>query len=360
MDTNESVMEQIYDKLNAYIEKLINGLSNASLQPKDIPLENLCSIIYTHFVSDDSILDTTTAFQDSITSLLTLLEKSMNEGNEMNCVSLLKTLSQSLKFFVLQEKCKALQSYYFNQKKSFTAYAHMQYDRHMSVLNPSSDNLFSGRGVVYTAITGGYDHLHDPAFVDPSLDYVCFTDSSTIKSNVWQIKQIENPNNLDNIRLARRHKIMCTEYVGEYDYSIWVDGKVQIIGDLKELIHTYHKGSPLLCFPHFVRDCIYDEANACVNAKKGNFLEIEKQVAQYKNSGYPAHNGLIDSCILFRSHHANALEKLMSAWWNEVQTQSTRDQLSFNYVCYTQGFNYDLCNLYSEDNPYTQVRSHLL
>src|SRR5207253_2582285 len=38
--------------------------------------------------------------------------------------------------------------------------------------------------VVYTAIFGGYDELHDPCEQLPGVDYVCFTDNPRLKSNV--------------------------------------------------------------------------------------------------------------------------------------------------------------------------------
>lgn len=62
------------------------------------------------------------------------------------------------------------------------------------------------------------------------------------------------------MRLARRVKILRHEYLAEYDYSIWVDGSCEIIGDLGEYIDFYKRNEPMLNFNHHGNDCIYEEA----------------------------------------------------------------------------------------------------
>ena len=43
--------------------------------------------------------------------------------------------------------------------------------------------------IVYTAITGGYDNLHDPQYVTKGWQYICFSDVM-LKSKIWDVKVV--------------------------------------------------------------------------------------------------------------------------------------------------------------------------
>lgn len=218
----------------------------------------------------------------------------------------------------------------------------------------AADNTraFCGRGVVYTVITGNYDDLNEPEFVNPDFDYICFTDNRKLRSEIWKMRVIDNENHLDMTRLARRYKIMCSEYLPEYDYSIYIDGKIQIRGDLKDYIKKYSAGRPMLCFPHFLRTCAYEEAEACIAVHKDDPGIITAQMEGYREAGFPENYGMIDSACLVREHHNAALNKVLEDWWHEVREKSKRDQLSIEYACWKNNFQHDLCDLYIYQNRY--------
>ena len=65
---------------------------------------------------------------------------------------------------------------------------------------------------------------------------------------------------------------------------------------------------------------------------------MAKQIKRFKQEGYPENNGLITAPILIRKHFDNEVTKVMEAWWNIVNTESKRDQLSFNYVAWKLNF----------------------
>lgn len=213
-------------------------------------------------------------------------------------------------------------------------------------------NGFQGKGVIYTVITGGYDVLQEPEVFDNDFQYICFTNNPDLKSSVWEIRMMENEEQLDDVRLARKYKVLCYEYLKEFDYSIYIDGKIKIIGDVKAYINQYSKGSAMLCFPHFVRDCAYQEALACIQFGKDSVDIISKQMEVYNEEGYPINNGLIDSACLVRSHRNEELQNALAIWWNEIKNKSRRDQLSFGYACWKAGITYDICDLFIYDNPY--------
>lgn len=216
----------------------------------------------------------------------------------------------------------------------------------------SGENVFTGKGVIYTVITGDYDVLREPEYVDETYDYICFTDNKRLRSKVWDIRYLENPEGLDAARLSRKPKILCHGFLAEYDYSIYVDGKIQIIGNLQEYIQMYSKGSPMLCFPHFARDCAYEESNACIRSGADSEAVIKKQMDGYRMEGYPAGNGLIDAACMVRRHDDALLQKVMECWWEEVLLKSRRDQLSIGYACWKYHFHYDICGLFIYQNDY--------
>ncbi len=58
-----------------------------------------------------------------------------------------------------------------------------------------------------------------------------------------------------------------------------------------------------------------------------------------------ADNGLTATGIIFRKNNDQQLIKVMEDWWEEIQNNSRRDQLSFCYVCWKNHFEYDVSEL---------------
>ena len=79
---------------------------------------------------------------------------------------------------------------------------------------------------------------------------------------------------------------------------------------------------------------------------------------KYQKEGYPKHNGLVASGILFRNHHDKDVIKVMEDWYSEVVYYSFRDQLSFNYVCWKNNFVYDESDIFYFKNEYFQRLEH--
>lgn len=211
--------------------------------------------------------------------------------------------------------------------------------------------------VIYTAITGNYDDIHTPSVIDPDFDYICFTDNPDLKSNFWQIRYMEDLD-LDEIRKARRYKILPHRYLLEYDYSIWIDGNFDIIGDIKRYINENSKNHKLLAIKHEMRNCVYEEGVSCLDLQKDSIDLINAQLKKYRDEGYPEHNGLIASGILFRNHHDPDVIKVMEDWYDEIINYSRRDQLSFNYACWKNNFKYDESLIFYFKNKYFQRLNH--
>ena len=210
---------------------------------------------------------------------------------------------------------------------------------------------------VYTSIFGKYDVLHEDQFKMEGVDYLCFTDED-LKSNTQNIiKSIPIYN--DPNRNAKKYKILPHRYLKDYDYSVWIDGNILVISDIRDLV----KKSNYQVFDHNQtildpRDCIYEEYNAIIQLgqQSGNYKDnpqiMHNQVNKYLKEGYPQNNGLATNPILLRKHNDINVIKTMEDWWLEIKHNSRRDQLSFNYIAWKNNFNFEYLKGDSRKNEY--------
>ena len=220
--------------------------------------------------------------------------------------------------------------------------------------------------VIYTAVFGAKDNLIDPKCVPKNVDFICFTDQD-FKSDVWQIKKVK-PIFDDSVRSARIYKVLPHKFLSEYEYCVWVDGNIQVKRDVNSLIKRYLKDCNFASYDHTKtkdsRDCIYDEANILIDAarNKKTYKDspelIKKQMAKYKALHYPAHNGLISSMIVIRRHNEKDVIKTMECWWKEIENNSRRDQLSFNFAAWKNNFKFSYLRGDSRNNFFFKHFNH--
>lgn len=214
--------------------------------------------------------------------------------------------------------------------------------------------------VIYTAIANNYDDLIDPKFVSNNIDYYCFTDDMSMETEVWNLLEFPS-DNLNSIYKNRQVKLLPHKYFSNYKYSIYIDGNIDIIGDIEKLVNKYliEKEYKLAVPKHPKRNCLYKEAEACIKQKKDDSKTINKQIKKYKKEGFPQNIGLTENNIIFRKHNDSEVIDLMEEWWNEFNRFSQRDQLSFLYLIWKNDFEYLPIEINSRnENNYFQLRSH--
>lgn len=184
--------------------------------------------------------------------------------------------------------------------------------------------------IVYTCITGQYDVLKEVENVEDGIEYICFTDQK-IKSKTWKIMEIPKYLNLlSKAQKARCIKILPHLFLPESSISVWVDGSIQVRGNIHEFISNNFNGYfSVSKHPH--RDCVYDESIAVLTRSKDEPKKVVNQVLKYKGENYPPKYGMVQTGILIRRHSDVECIKISENWWKEVLLGSVRDQLSFNY-----------------------------
>ena len=206
--------------------------------------------------------------------------------------------------------------------------------------------------ILYTTIFGGYDDVTKPN-LPTDWDWKCFSEENSI------------PIYTDNTRNAKKFKVLPHRYLQDYEYSIFIDGNMYVVGNIDELIEKYLSDSNIAFFDHNKnrmdpRDCIYDEYNAIMNLGKNdpnqNFKDnpqvMYDQVKRYQDEGYPSHNGLITGMVILRRHNEKDCIRVMEDWWTEIKYGSKRDQLSFNYVAWKNNTKFNYMDGDSRNNEY--------
>lgn len=227
-------------------------------------------------------------------------------------------------------------SRWFLGRKSSRQLKTPEHDFPLRKLKP--DMYFSNaRIAVYTAIFGKYDGILEPTLTPDNIDYYVITDQNVdLSKSAWNkvdIKAFEKQiSKMNNIEKNRYFKMMPHLVFRDYEYSIYIDGNIQVVTDLTEFVNYIGKYD-IATHQHFCRDCVYDECEAILSAKKDSVANIEKHKELYLKTNMPLHYGLMECNILAR-RHTELCKNIMESWWDEFLEYSNRDQLSLPHVLF--------------------------
>lgn len=188
--------------------------------------------------------------------------------------------------------------------------------------------------IVYTAIFGQYDKPRSPTAVSPTTSYFCLTDN-TSWTTAEPYKFIPHPKHGDDRRTARFYKINSHLVFPMADITVWHGGNVQLECTPEQLIDTLGDAD-IATLVHNQRDCLYDEAEMCQTWKLDDRDLLQAQVDRYRQEGMPEHYGLYATFLLVRRTSPTVMQ-FNKAWWQEVEQNSVRDQVSFPYICWKMG-----------------------
>ena len=205
-------------------------------------------------------------------------------------------------------------------------------------------HIKDAKTVIYTCLTGGYDELLAPNYINPNCDYVCFTDDEELIKKVyvgpWKIEKLRF-SELDSGKNNRWHKMHPHLLFPNYENSIYIDSNVNF---KTAKIFEYIRDLPDDCFialtPHSRRDCIYDEAKVVIEGKRDTPEKVLPLMEKYRAEGFPEHFGLAENNVIFRHHNNPECMKLMDDWWNIYLEYSRRDQLSLFYLFWKNHTNF--------------------
>ncbi|KAK9287067.1 hypothetical protein L1049_015476 [Liquidambar formosana] len=226
------------------------------------------------------------------------------------------------------------------------------------------------RFVVASGIFDGYDVPHQPSNLSSrSQKLFCFlmvVDEASlhfIEKNVtirkdgdggqwvgiWRLVLLKHPPYDEPRRNGKVPKILTHRLFPQAQYSIWIDGKMELIVDPLLMLERYlWRGKHTFAIAqHKHHHSIYEEADAIKRRKRYARPLIDLHMKIYCFEGMelwsPKKKTISDvpeGAIIIREH--TALNNLFSClWFNEVNLFTPRDQLSFGYVVYRLGGLFD-------------------
>lgn len=204
------------------------------------------------------------------------------------------------------------------------------------------------RIAVYTALFGDCDEVKMIKKKNPNCDYFIFTDQPIPSNSGWVKKTINYPDEIkDNNALKNRYLKMHPHIIfPEYDYSIYLDAVFVIELDIYRLMARMGNHFIGLFMHHAGINCLYDEAQRVKRIGLAPNDIVDKQMNRYINEGFPKDYGFYECSIIIREHNKFECIHVMDTWWNEIMNESKRDQLSFMYSLWKNGFSKkDVANL---------------
>lgn len=196
---------------------------------------------------------------------------------------------------------------------------------------------------VYTCIIGEYDNLQIPLLEFNNVDYYLFTDNVekyAKYSNIYKIIKIDDEVlKLGNIAANRYIKFHPKEILKEYEYTIYIDGNVRIVSDIRTFVKKCNDRTGIAMHTHRERNDIYDEAAVCKLLKRGNSKMIDTQVSKYIEEGFPKKYGMNEATIIVSDINNKISEKLLNDWYEEfIRSKSLRDQLAWPYILWKNNY----------------------
>ncbi|CAN6688166.1 unnamed protein product [Malus baccata var. baccata] len=222
------------------------------------------------------------------------------------------------------------------------------------------------RFVVASGIFDGYDVPHQPSNLSPrSKKLFCFlmavdeTSLEFIKGNVtvredndggkwvgiWRLVLLKHPPYDEPRRNGKVPKILTHRMFPNTQYSIWIDGKMELMVDPLQILERYlWRGKHTFAISqHKHHRSIYEEADANKRRKRyaRPLIDLHMKIYRYEGleSWDPTKKTVSDvpeGAIIVREH--TAMSNLFSClWFNEVHLFTPRDQLSFGYIVYRLG-----------------------
>ena len=187
--------------------------------------------------------------------------------------------------------------------------------------------------VVYTALFGNYDILLPPLVVDPEWEYIVFTDHTFDAPAPWQVRVEPRPHP-DQRKASRYYFDQSCLVAPLAEYTVMHGANAQLNCSPSFLLSFLGKND-IAAFKHPHRDSVYDEEKAVIAMGKDRPEHTALQMERYRREGFCGMP--LCACGLLVRHNTLALDEFEEAWWNEVQTGSYRDQLSFDYCRWKLG-----------------------
>lgn len=225
--------------------------------------------------------------------------------------------------------------------------------KNTSIAKVGCDRL-GPRTCVYTTLIGDYEKLNEqPVAANSRLPFICLTDDSELRSETWQIRQIEPLFGFDPIRSQRALKLLPHEHLPDFDCSLYIDNSV-ILKTVPEVLIEHHLGPSGFCVPeHSSRKTVLDEflkVEALGYDDEGRLFEqLNHYAMEFPDvlEEKPFWTGM-----LCRDHRNPKVRRMLGIWLAHVHRYSRRDQLSLNVALRLAGLTPAVLRLNNKESSF--------
>ena len=201
------------------------------------------------------------------------------------------------------------------------------------------------RIAVYTCIVGKYDSLKQPKVTDGQCDYYYLGFDPPENPGIYQwidISPYFEGGKPDHTRVNRFCKLHPHLFFRDYKYSIYLDGGFEIRKSIAGLVRKIGSVGIGLYGKALTGDVdTYGEAafRLITGTMSGDDRSVViRQMERYAQEGFPRNFGSSHNAVIVREHNKPACIRIMDTWWKEIANECRRDELSFFYALWKNGF----------------------
>ena len=215
---------------------------------------------------------------------------------------------------------------------------------------------------VYTALFGGYDHLH-PAPDLPDTRYVAFTDNPDLTADNWEIRVHPRASPLTPWMNSKLYKLLPHIVLPDARRTLYLDASHEITSPTavqEALACARVHGFAVHLHPEGT-DCLYDEAAQAATFYKYEGIPVLEQSASYAREGHPAHSGLWATGSIARIR-SPWVDSLCEEWWTETLKWTPNCQMSLARVLHKEGVQSapDIFPHNQYRSPWFKIHPHLV
>ena len=191
--------------------------------------------------------------------------------------------------------------------------------------------------IIYTAICGGVDELPNVEHLhEDGVRFVAFMGSKKKIENGWEILpdnkcKVEDPRRRSRWYKFHSHRLFKDEI------TMWIDAHIDIQVPIKTILDHMDK-SAITQTVHGARNCIYKEADVCIQFHYADKKVALEQIARYEKEGMPRNYGLYQNGIILRRKSEES-KKWNMGIWREYKKGCQRDQVCAQYVAWKNNIN---------------------
>lgn len=191
--------------------------------------------------------------------------------------------------------------------------------------------LFAHQNTPLIEVGKFYPFNHDKKGVK----YIAFTNRKDLTSDFWDVKYVDLKQSSPRVD-ARYYKINPHIVLPEHEVSLWMDSQVYFTYEPNAFVEYYLKNYDVAIHHHSDISSVAQESVAQAWVYQNDDPQIiMNQVVRYGKLGFPMIKyDHYSSGILFRKNN-KFVEQFNNMWWDEVNNNSLRDQLSLPYVVWS-------------------------